>query len=124
MHLSAVIHVEGDDVVVYQTGTWTVDCVEVGDGSPSCYRYARVENVQLVWTDNCEHSVIRGVALDAIFSQDESPRFNVAEEQVEFGPEQLIARIPIEWNDGFDKGSSLVDFDEWLWKGRHDFDGG
>jgi hypothetical protein len=114
MHLSAVL--EDDDVVVYRTGTWTVDNVEVGDGYPSCYRYARVENVQLVWTHNCEHGVIRGLALHAVFSKGKSPHFNLAEEQVEFGPEQLMARIPVEWNDGFDKGSSLIDFDESIWK--------
>lgn len=114
MHLSAAL--EDDDVVVYQTGSWTVDGVEVGDGSPATWRYARVENIQIVWTHNCEHGVIRGVALHPIFSQDRPPRFNIAEEQVEFGPEQLVARIPTEWNGGFHEGSSLVDFDESLWK--------
>lgn len=67
MHLSAAL--EDYDVVVYQTGSWTVDGVEVGDGSPATWRYARVENIQIVWTHNCEHGVIRGVALDPIFSQ-------------------------------------------------------
>ena len=120
MHLSAAL--EDDDVVVYQTGSWTVDGVEVGDGSPSRWRYARVENIQIIWTHNCEHGVIRGVALDPIFSKDKPPRFSVAEEQVEFGPEQLVARIPTEWNGGF-HGLSLVNFDESLWNSYHDFDG-
>jgi hypothetical protein len=112
-HLSASL--QDDDVVVYQTGTWTVDGVEVGDGSPAAWRYARVENIQIVWTHNCEHGVIRAVALEPIFSQDSFPSFKVTEEQVEFGPEQLVARIPTEWNDDFDEGKTLVAFDESLW---------
>lgn len=114
MHLSAAL--EDDDVVVYRTGSWTVDGVEVGDGPAATWRYARVENIQIVWTHNCEHGVIRGVALDPIFSPDKRPLFNVAEEQVEFGPEQLVARIPTEWKSGFHEGFSLVDFDKSLWK--------
>jgi hypothetical protein len=46
-------------LVVYQTGTWTVDGVQVGDGTPPKWQYARVENVQIVSTHNCEHGVIR-----------------------------------------------------------------
>jgi len=112
-HLSASL--EDDDVVVYQTGSWEVDGVEVGDGTPATWQYARVENVQIVWTHNCEHGVIRGVALKPVFGKDSSPLFQVMQEQIEFGPEQLVARIPTEWNDAFDEGQALVTFDESSW---------
>jgi hypothetical protein len=46
---------QDDDVVVYQTGTSCVDCVQVGDGASARLEYARVENVQIVWTHNCKH---------------------------------------------------------------------
>ena len=113
-HLSAAL--QDNDVVVYQTGTWKVDGVKVGDGSPAAWRYARVENIQIVWTHNCEHGVVRAVALEPVFSQNTTPLFKVTEEHIEFGPEQLIARIPTEWDDDFNEGKSLVAFDESLWK--------
>ena len=50
MHLSALL--EDGDVVVYQTGTWYVDGVEVGTGEPASFAYAVVDNVQVVWTHN------------------------------------------------------------------------
>ena len=114
-HLSASLY--DDDVVVYQTGTWTVDGVQVGDGTPADWEYARVENLQIVWTHNCEHGVIRGVALEPIVHHDSLPKFHVLEDkQVEFGPEQLVARIPVEWNEEFDTGQSLVAFSDSLWR--------
>lgn len=112
-HLSASLN--DGDVVVYQIGTWHVDGVQVGDGSPATWCYARVETIQIVWTHNCEHGVIRGVALEPVFCQDSLPVLKVSDEQVEMGPEQLVARIPVEWNDSLDEGHALVVFDESSW---------
>lgn len=114
-HLSASL--EDDDVICYQTGTWFVDGVQVGDASePPSFSYARVDNVQVVWTHNCEHGVIRGVALEPLFHDSGRVSFRVLEEYVECGPEQLLAKIPVLWNDAFDKGESLVSFGESTWK--------
>jgi hypothetical protein len=102
MHLSALL--EENDVVVYQTGTWYVDGVQVGDGSPPAYRYALVDNVQIIWTHNCEHGVIRGLSLELV--ENDADGDNDGREfqrltqlhdlvhDIEFGPEQLVARIP------------------------------
>uniref|UniRef100_A0A7S1VZG3 Uncharacterized protein n=1 Tax=Ditylum brightwellii TaxID=49249 RepID=A0A7S1VZG3_9STRA len=110
-HLSAVLD-EGD-VVVYQTGTWSVDGVEVGDGSPPQLQYAKVDTIQLVWTHNCEHGVIRGIVLD--FDSDKVGENNCrvavspTYESVEFGPEQLVARLPVQWDeDNEDEGILLA----------------
>lgn len=103
-HLSA--RIDEGDVVVYQTGTWFVDGVAVGDGSDPTVAYARVDNLQIVWTHNCEHGVVRGLALEL----NEDGRFIEDDEGVEFGPEQLLAKIPVDWMDG--EGTPLVDYDE------------
>jgi hypothetical protein len=104
MHLSAVL--EESDVVVYQTGTWYVDGVQVGDGSPPAYHYALVDNVQIVWTHNCEHGVIRGLSLELVENDtdgdNDGKKFQRLTQMqglardIEFGPEQLVARIPVE----------------------------
>lgn len=93
MHLSAVLQ-EGD-VVIYQTGNWLVDGVRVGDdSSPPSLSYALVESVQVVWTHNCEHGVVRGLSMkptsDKTLERSNKP--------VEFGPEQLLARCVVEWS--------------------------
>jgi hypothetical protein len=104
MHLSAVL--EENDVVVYQTGTWYVDGVQVGDGSPPAYRYALIDNVQIVWTHNCEHGVIRGLSLELVENDTDGDNDGSISQRliqlhglvhdVEFGPEQLMARIPVQ----------------------------
>jgi hypothetical protein len=104
MHLSAAL--EESDVVVYQTGTWYVDGVQVGDGNPPAYHYALVDNVQIVWTHNCEHGVIRGLSLELVEhdtdgDNDEENIQRLTQMQgvarhIEFGPEQLVARVPVE----------------------------
>ena len=98
-HLSATLD-EGD-LVVYQTGTWTVDDVEVGDGTEPVRCLAIVDNLQVVWTHNCEHGVIRGLAVEVESSSQRSRRAILADplDNVEFGPEQLVARIPVAWED-------------------------
>lgn len=93
MHLSALL--EEKDIVVIQVGSWYVDGVLVGDG-PIEYDYCMVESLQVVWTHNCEHGVIRGYSIlpeeeDNVFQVD--PNWN----PVEFGPEQLVARLPVDW---------------------------
>jgi hypothetical protein len=127
-HLSAVLR-EGD-VVAYQTGTWHVDGVAVGDGaSPPTYEYAVVETLQVVWTHNCEHGVIRGLKLtpeqqkggSSSSGGDKIVRLATTPEEhvVEFGPEQLIARIPVQWSDELSMRKEcipLVDLHENLWK--------
>jgi hypothetical protein len=122
-HLSASLQ-EGD-VVVYQTGTWLVDWVEVGDGTPPTIRYAKIETIQLVWTHNCEHGVLRGIEVKVDIDVDVD--VNIAADpssssriiiptmplvQVEFGPEQLLARIPVTWDEENDEGVSQVPFED------------
>jgi hypothetical protein len=56
--------IQEGDVVVYQTGTWRVDGVVVGDDTqPPSFQYCQIETIQVVWTHNCEHGVLRGIAL-------------------------------------------------------------
>ena len=90
-HLS--FDLEDGDVVAYQVGTWLVDAVEVGDGSPARIRFAVIDNVQLVWTHDCEHGVCRGFAL-APNTERDVLELEMLDEDVEFGPEQLVARWP------------------------------
>eukprot|EP00551_Chaetoceros_affinis_P004092 CAMPEP_0203682724 /NCGR_PEP_ID=MMETSP0090-20130426/46921_1 /ASSEMBLY_ACC=CAM_ASM_001088 /TAXON_ID=426623 /ORGANISM="Chaetoceros affinis, Strain CCMP159" /LENGTH=157 /DNA_ID=CAMNT_0050551805 /DNA_START=548 /DNA_END=1021 /DNA_ORIENTATION=- len=106
MHLSAVL--DERDIVVYQTGTWEVDGVEVGDGSPASYNYAVVDTIQLVWTHNCEHGYIRGMSVSI---DPNSGKVNVDSplEFIDFGPEQLVARLPVTWIDE-NEAKLLVDF--------------
>ncbi|GFH54461.1 hypothetical protein CTEN210_10937 [Chaetoceros tenuissimus] len=95
MHLSAVLD-EGD-VVIYKTGLWEVDGVQVGDGEETNYEYGIIDTIQVVWTHNCEHGFIRGmkVVLDG-----EGKKLSILQpyEFIDFGPEQLYARIKeIDW---------------------------
>jgi hypothetical protein len=60
-HLSAVLY-EGD-TVIYRTGNWYVDGVLVGDGDIQ-YKICRIETIQIVWTHNCEHGVLRGLDIN------------------------------------------------------------
>jgi ribosomal protein L27 len=109
-HLSASVQ-EGD-LVVYQTGTWLVDGVEVGEGTPPTIRYAKIETMQLVWTHNCEHGVLRGIEVQV----DSADPFRIAPTmplvQVQLGPEQLLARIPVTWHEEKEEGVSQVPFED------------
>jgi len=111
-HLSACLN-EGD-VVVYQGGTWLVDGVSVGDSdSNPTFHFAIVETIQLVWTHNCEHGVIRALPLKPrrtrtrlVDSTGEAPERGMTQildiedyELVEFGPEQLVAKLPYRLDD-------------------------
>ena len=101
-HLSALV--EEGDVIVYQTGWWWVDGVVVGDpdvdydeSQPPTVSYCQVDTIQVVWTHNCEHGLLRGRAL--------TPRnqkelvFIEPIEEVQLGPEQLLAKLPVEWKE-------------------------
>mmetsp|Transcript_51626 Transcript_51626/g.85626 ORF Transcript_51626/g.85626 Transcript_51626/m.85626 type:complete len:177 (+) Transcript_51626:2-532(+) len=94
-HLSARL-VEGD-VCVYQMGTWMVDWTPVGPGSPPRLLLARVDCLQINWTTDCEHGRVIGTAINSLDGDtlhiDESEEFA----GIEFGPEQLVARVPAEW---------------------------
>jgi hypothetical protein len=125
MHLSAML--EEGDVVVYQTGTWWVDGVTVGTGSPPGFAYARMETIQIVWTHNCEHGVLRGVELeleaqvqvrddDSVSRTTQLFKEAVPLEAVEFGPDQLVARLPVTWNDETNTGISAVPLNDSIWQ--------
>ena len=111
-HLSAFVQ-EGD-VVVYQTGTWYVDGVEVGDGGETRFEMAQLSNLQVVWTHNCEHGVLRGFQVLPI--SDTKLQLTTPLVDVEFGPEQLIAKVPVEWNnDNETIGVSMEPMNNDLW---------
>ena len=78
--------------MLYQTGSWTVDGVVVGDGDEPELAYAVVDTLQLVFTHNCEHGWIYGSALERDDS-DGSLRPRDGDAFVQFGPEQLLARL-------------------------------
>ena len=53
------------DTVVYRTGSWYVDGVLVGEEDAVAeYKLCRVDTIQVVWTHNCQHGVLRGLAVD------------------------------------------------------------
>ena len=84
-HPSAFL--EDGDLVAYQTGAWDVDGVAVGDGEPEI-ALAFVTLVQLVFTHNCEHGWIHGVAATC-----EAGVATATDDELQFGPEQLRARL-------------------------------
>jgi hypothetical protein len=112
-HLSA--YLSEDDVVVYQAGTWLVDGVQVGSDSEPVFLYARIETMQLVWTHNCEHGVLRGFPLKL---SDIGLLEMVNEEgpQVEFGPEQVICRVPVEWDPDARTATPSVPIQQDMWE--------
>ena len=101
-HLSAQL-AEGD-LVLYQVGQWAVDGVAIGDGEPEL-AYAVVDTLQLVFTHNCEHGWIYGSALEHD-DLDGSLRPRDGDAFVQFGPEQLLARLD---GEAFGDGYALCD---------------
>jgi len=69
--------------------------VEVGDGSDACLKFARVDFLQIVWTHDCEHGYVHGMALE----RHGTTVHLIEEEDVQFGPEQLVARLPASWSE-------------------------
>ena len=114
-HLSAFV--EEGDVVVYQTGSWTVDGVPVGNGSAASFEFALVDTLQVVWTHNCEHGVLRGIRMELV---EPTVLRLIADDYVEWGPEQLRARINgVTWDDGNQEGlcrvsENMDDHSMWL----------
>ena len=106
MHLSAMLD-EGD-VVLFQTGRWLVDGVLVGDDNPPSLEYARVETIQIVWTHNCEHGVIRGM----VMNNRDGALLVVGTDFVQFGPEQLLARLAVDWDSDGNECTILAPIDE------------
>ena len=107
-HLSA--SVDEGDFVLYQTGSWSVDGVTVGSDEEPRLEAAQVSNLQVVWTHDCEHGVIRGEHCSLPHScgdgdgdgdgTEDSLRLD--DEYVQFGPEQLVARLDVEGEEGED----------------------
>ena len=119
MHLSAALDI--GDIVVYQTGTWLVDGVEVGDGGPPEFRYGLVETIQLVWTHNCEHGVIRALPLVIVVDDNNGDDASnhilqlESEECDDFGPEQLVAKLPFKWDQKVEQAVSPFPLTKDLW---------
>ena len=110
-HLSASLDV--DDVVVVQVGSWLVDGVLVGDDSiHSSLIYVKIDTIQVVWTHNCEHGVLRGTELHV---EDDGSTL-VPTDIVEFGPEQLIGRLnKVKWDEKSSAGTSPILLSDELW---------
>jgi len=98
MRLSCDLN-EGD-IVVYQTGSWLVDGVRVGDDISPGFTYCMLDSIQVIWTHNCEHGVFRGINLHPVYDCKalSSLKCSVDDKQVEFGPEQLMARFTVKWD--------------------------
>ena len=127
--MTAGLH-EGD-VVVYQTGTWYVDGVAVGNGSPPAWHYLLVDTLQIVWSHNCEHGVVRGFGLTVVGDDDNDAdddddnnndstttllRVSDYNDMIDFGPEQLVARIAVEALDDDDttfRAHTILSDDLW-----------
>ena len=98
-HLSA--RLDEGDVCVYQVGTWMVDAVTVGSGKPPRLLCVRCDVIQINWTTDMEHGRIIATPISRI----EGSSVHVDEDEefagVEFGPEQLVARVPADWADDY-----------------------
>ena len=70
-HISAILN-EGD-TIIYRTGSWYIDGVLVGDSDEDTteYKICRLNTMQVVWTHNCEHGVIHGLAINMINNDEE-----------------------------------------------------
>lgn len=91
-----------------------VDSVEVGDGSDPFFGYAVIDTIQVVWTHNCEHGVLRGVQIE--LDGDRHAKLVEPFVEVQFGPEQLIAQIPVEWNENSQTANLLVPVHHDMWQ--------
>ena len=95
-HPSAFL--EEGDLVTYVTGTWKVDGVDVGKvDAKQKINAALITCTQLVFTHNCEHGYLYGLALDLKEIDDGGGRILVerdsAHVDIQFGPEQLVSKI-------------------------------
>ncbi|GMH75668.1 hypothetical protein TL16_g06834 [Triparma laevis f. inornata] len=110
-HLSA--RLEEGDVCVYQVGTWMVDSVSVGPGEPPRLLLARVDCLQINWTTDCEHGRILATPVSTRQGDALHIDKDVEYAGVEFGPDQLIARLPVAWADEY-AGTLLAPLPEML----------
>ena len=83
---------------MYQVGTWQVDWSPAGPGNPPRLLLVRVDCLQLNWTHDHEHGLITATAISevdgtAVRIDEDEPYGAVA-----FAPEQLVARVPAEWD--------------------------
>lgn len=121
-HLTADLQ-EGD-IIVFQTGTWYVDGVAVGDGDPSSWEYCLVDTIQIVWSHNCEHGVVRGFPVQLRSTDDDDDDNEEGglvlcadfDSMIDFGPEQLVARIPVEELDEGAFRPLVASLSDDLWK--------
>ena len=86
-----VAQLEDGDFVMYQEGSWCVDSVVVGPGDPPRLRAAMVDCVQVKCTQTCEHGVVHAFDAEVV---DGAIVCREGAEEIDFGPEQLVARIP------------------------------
>ena len=86
-----VAQLEDGDFVMYQEGSWCVDSVVVGPGDPPRLRAAMVDCVQVKCTQTCEHGVVHAFDAEVV---DGAIVCHEGAEEIDFGPEQLVARIP------------------------------
>ena len=83
-------------------------------GSDPYFCYALIETIQLAWTHNCEHEVLRGLQVEI----DDARNVKLIQpvSTIEFGPEQLIAKIPTEWDEASETGKMLVSVCDDMWR--------
>lgn len=91
-----------------------MDSVQVGDGSDPYFGYTVIDSIQVVWTHNCEHGVLRGVQIE--LDGDQHAKLVEPVLEVQFGPEQLIAKIPVEWNETSQTANLLVPVHHDMWQ--------
>jgi len=127
-HLSACLQ-QGDVVVYQAGQWWVDGVLvgdedfdsyisSISTSSAPSFHYAVVETIQVVWTHNCEHGVIGAWPLSLVRTEpdddddDDSgdstrtatlPSVQTFEithyEMVQFGPEQLVAKLPCRWEE-------------------------
>ena len=76
-----------------------VDWVVVGPGTPPRLLVARVDCLQINWTNDCEHGRVIATAINSLDGDAVGIDENEVFSGIEFGPEQLVARIPAQWDD-------------------------
>jgi hypothetical protein len=81
-----------------------------------------VDTIQIVWTHNCEHGVLNGfdiairngehepVVLDQLGSVEVGGVFEIRNEYVQCGPEQVLAKIPTSFDTDREVHVSLARF--------------
>ena len=96
--------------------------LNVGDGSDPTIRYMLVDTIQIVWSHNCEHGFVNGFDAKVISQGEPTPIssygsdlkvgsvFEIGNEYIQCGPEQVIAKIPTLKDDETDVFVSMAKF--------------